>query len=207
MEATRLMSMATKQICGLIVALAASACGGCGHHPPPQPTPMYAPPPMASAPAPPPPPPCDQPQFLATSASMTARAAAEAPGMKPEGGPICGVAAQGQAVQGPMFILEPGYCYTFLGQSLPPVSDMEMVLQFDATAAAGSFLPPSMAGMAGMAQGPVLVSTSPGERVSMGGGRSCYQWGMLAPATVKMVLKPRAGSGAVAAQVFRKKVM
>ncbi len=207
MDATRLMRMATKQIGGLVAAFAATACGGCTHPPPPQPMPMYVPPPMPVAPLPPPPGPCDQAQLLATSSSMVARAPAEAPGMKPDGAPLCGVAAQGQTVASPMFILEPGYCYTFLGQSLPPVGDMEMVLQYDATSAAGSFLPPSMAGMAGMAQGPLLVSTTPGERVNMGQGRSCYQWGMLAPATVKLMLRPRTGSGPVAAQVFRKKVM
>ncbi len=207
MEATRLMSMATKQICGLIVAFAASACGGCGHHPPPPPMPMYVPPPAPVAPMPLPPTPCDQPQFLATSTSMAARAPSEAPGMKPEGAPVCAVVSPGQPLVSPLFVLEPGYCYTFLGQSLPPVADMEMVLLYDATAMAGSLLPPNMAGMAAMAQTPRLVSTTPGERVNMGAGRSCFQWDMLVPGTVKLVLKARAGSGAVAGQVFRKKVM
>jgi hypothetical protein len=51
------------------------------------------------------------------------------------------------------------------------------------------------------------VSTTPGERVNMGERGSCYQWGALLPATVKLVLKPRTGSGPVAGQVFKKKVM
>jgi hypothetical protein len=211
MEARRLMTLATRQIPGLIVAIAAltaTACGGCGSHPPPQPmlTPLPQP-----APLPPPPPmaaPCDQAQFLATSTAMLARSAAEAPGMKPaEGGAVCGVAAQGQTVTGPMFILEPGYCYTFLGQSLPPAAEMEMLLQFDATSAAGSFLPPTMAGMAGMAQGTVLVSTTPGERINMAEKQSCYQWGFPMPATVKLVLRARSGSGPISAQAFRKRKM
>jgi hypothetical protein len=198
------MGMATRQIPCLILALAATACGGCGSPPPPQPmpAPMPMPPPM-----PPPVPlasPCDQAQSLATSTSMMARSALEAPGMKPEGPPVCGVVGQGQTVTGPMFILEPGYCYTFLGQSLPPVAEMEMLIQFDATAAAGSLLPPTMAGMA---QGPVLVSTTPGERVNMAPQRGCYQWGFPLPATVKLVLHARTGSGPVAAQAFRKRVM
>ncbi len=207
MEARRLMTLATRQLTGLILAIAASACSGCGSRPPPQPmlTPMptpapVAPPPLAA--------PCDQAQFLATSTAMLARSAAEAPGMKPvEGGAVCGVAAQGQTVTGPMFILEPGYCYTFLGQSLPPTAEMEMLLQFDATAAAGSLLPPTMAGMAGMAQGTVLVSTTPGERVSMADKQSCYQWGYPMPATVKLVLHARVGAGPVSAQAFRKRKM
>jgi hypothetical protein len=202
--------MATKRISGLMVALAASAataCGGCGSPPPPQPMPMPMPPPMAMPPPVPLASPCDQAQSMATSSSMLARGALEAPGMKPEGLPVCGVVAQGQTVTGPMFILEPGYCYTFLGQSLPPVAEMEMLLQFDATAAAGSLLPPTMAGMAGMAQGPVLVSTTPGERVNMAEKRGCYQWGFPMPATVKLVLRARTGSGPVSAQAFRKRVM
>jgi hypothetical protein len=137
---------------------------------------------------------------------MLARSAAEAPGMKPEGAPVCGVVTAGGApVVGPMFVLEPGYCYTFLGQSLPPVGDMEMSLQYDATAMAGSLLPPNLSGMANMAQGTVLVSTTPGERVSMAEKQGCFQWGFLVPATVKLVLKARTGGGPVAAQVFRKK--
>jgi hypothetical protein len=202
------MSMATKQIPGLILAVAATACGGCGSPPPPAPMPMPMPAPMPAAPAPPPRgAPCDQAQLLATSTSMLARSAAEAPGMKPEGAPSCGVVSQGQTVTSPLFILEPGYCYTFLGQSLPPVGDMEMSLQYDATAAAGALLPPSMAGMAGMAQAPLLVSTTPGERVSMAERQSCYQWAFLVPATVKLVLKARTGSGPLAAQVFKRKKM
>jgi hypothetical protein len=210
MEARRFMILATRQLTGLFVAMAAltaTACSGCGSPPPPQPMPM----PMQQ-PAPPPPPPlaapCDQAQFLATSTAMLSRSAAEAPGMKPvEGGAVCGVAAQGQTVTGPMFILEPGYCYTFLGQSLPPAAEMEMLLQFDATSAAGSFLPPNMAGMAGMAQGTVLVSTTPGERINMAEKQGCYQWGFPMPATVKLVLRARAGSGPISAQAFRKKKM
>jgi hypothetical protein len=155
------------------------------------------------APAPVPAGPCDQAQLLATTTSMQARAAAEAPGMKPEGAPVCGVAGEGQTVVGPLFVLEPGYCYTFLGQSLPPVAQMEMVLQADLSGAAGSFLPPSMSGMAQMAQAPLLVSTVPGERVNMAEKQNCYQ--AMVPGTVKLILKARAGGGPLAAQVYRKK--
>lgn len=198
--------MATKQISGLILAVAATACGGCGSPPPPRPMPAPMPTPAAIAPpAPVLPPPCDQAQYLATSTSMQARAAAEAPGMKPQGTPICGVVGPGQAVVGPIFMLEPGYCYTFLGQSLPPVVDMEMALQLDASGALGAILPPNMGSYAGMAQAPLLVSTTPGERISMADKRGCYQAAM--PGPVKLVLKARNGSGPVAAQVFRKKTM
>jgi hypothetical protein len=136
---------------------------------------------------------------------MQARAAIEAPGMKPEGPPLCGVVgAPGATVTGPLFVLEPGYCYTFLGQSLPPVGEMEMSLQLDATALAGSLLPPAMGNYANMAQTALLVSTTPGERVNMGEKQLCYQPPPL-PGTVKLVLRARTGAGPIAAQMYRKK--
>ncbi|APR81971.1 Hypothetical protein A7982_07320 [Minicystis rosea] len=153
------------------------------------------------APVPAQPAPCDQAQMLATSTSIQARAAAEAPGMKPEGAPVCGVVAEGQVVTGPTIMLEQGYCYTFIGQSLPPVGQMEMVLQGDASA----LVAPLMPSMANAAQAPLLVSTTPGERVNMGEKQSCYQWAFPVPAPAKLLLKARAGGGPVAAQVYRKK--
>ena len=76
---------------------------------------------------------------------------------------MCGVVAEGQTLTGPMFTIEQGYCYTFIGQSLPPVGQMEMVLQADASA----LVAPLMPTMANAAQAPLLVSTTPGERVSI----------------------------------------
>jgi hypothetical protein len=195
-------STVSLQISALALAMFATACGGCASKPPPQPMPA----PMPPQPMPPPvaqAAPCEQAQILAASTTMQARSAAEAPGMKPEGAPMCGVVnAPGETVSGPVFVIEPGYCYTFLGQSLPPVSEMEMVLQVDATQAAGALLPPNMAAMA---QAPVLVSTTPGERVNMGEKKNCYEWSFLVPAPVKLVLRARAGAGPLAAQVYRKK--
>jgi hypothetical protein len=162
-------------------------------------TPM--PPPAPVAPVAAQPTPCDAMQTLAASNMIQARAAAEAPGMKPEGPPLCGLVAEGQTMTGAIFTLEQGYCYTFIGQSLPPVSQMEMVLQGDASA----LVAPLMPTMANAAQAPLLVSTTPGERVTMGEKQSCYQWALPVPATVKLVLKSRAGSGPVSVQVYRKK--
>jgi hypothetical protein len=197
------MNTATKHLSWAILATASTACGGCGSSPAPQPMmqPMQAPPPMMVAPQPVQTGPCDQAQSLATSTSIAARAAAEAPGMKPEGQAHCAVVPEGQAYVSQIFTIEQGYCYTFLGQSLPPVGAMEMVLQGDASGLIGGLLP----GMGQAAQAPLLVSTSPGERVNMGERQSCYQWAFPVPATVKLILKVRAGAGPVAAQAFRKK--
>jgi hypothetical protein len=198
------MNIARRTIFGVALS-AATAALGCHNEPPPPPPPAPLPPPVqpltpaVNVPAGP----CDQAQLLATTTSMQARAAAEAPGMKAEGVPVCGVVGEGQTVVGPLFVLEPGYCYTFLGQSLPPIGQMEMVLQADLSGAAGAFLPQGMSGLAPMAQTPLLVSTVPGERVSMGERQSCYQAAF--PGTVKLILKSRAGGGPLAAQVYRKK--
>jgi hypothetical protein len=193
--------MTTKHFILAVSAIATAACGGCASDPPPPPPPplMPMPPPAVAAPAQPMP--CDHAQMLATSTAMQSRAAAEAPGMRPEGAPVCGVVAEGQTMTGPMFTLEQGYCYTFIGQSLPPVGQMEMVLQADASA----LVAPLMPNMANAAQAPLLVSTTPGERVNMGEKQSCYQWAFPVPATVKLILKSRAGAGPIAAQVYRKK--
>lgn len=188
-------------VCAALVSWSA-ACSGCNNPPPPAQMPMQplqTPPPMAAAP--PPPVPCDQVQTMAMSAAMQSRAAAEAPGMKPDGAPVCGIVQEGQTFVGPAFTLEQGYCYTFLGQSLPPVGQMEMVLQGDASA----LVAPIMPTMAPAAQAPLLVSTTPGERVNMGEKQSCYQWVFPVPATAKLILKSRAGSGPLSAQVYKKR--
>lgn len=196
------MITARQHVLWATLTLATAACGGCNNPPPPpqQPVmPLQTPPPLP--PAPPQPAPCDVSQSQATSTSLLARGAAEAPRMKPEGAPMCGVVAEGQTMTGPLFTVEQGYCYTFLGQSLPPVSQMEMVLIGDA----GALIAPIVPTMANAAQAQLLVSTTPGERVSMAEKESCYQWAFPVPGTVKLVLKARAGSGPVSAQVFRKK--
>ncbi|MFT3767265.1 MAG: hypothetical protein QM820_17340 [Minicystis sp.] len=196
------MTTANKHLMWAAITAATTACSGCNNPPPP---PAAPPPPMPmpsmAAPVPPQPLPCDQAQTLSTTTAMQARAAAEAPGMKPEGAPICGVVAEGQTFVGPTITLEQGYCYTFIGQSLPPVVQMEMVLQGDASA----LVAPLMPSMANAAQAPLLVSTVPGERVNMGEKQSCYRWAFPVPATAKLMLKARAGGGPVAAQIYKKK--
>ncbi len=189
-----------------LALVALSTAAGCSSNPklPPDSVPPggYAPPPLAVPTAPPPPPsgPCDGPQSLAMSAGMQARSAAEAPGMKPEGMVTCGVVAEGQTVVSQPFVLEQGYCYTFLGQSLPPVSSMEIEVQADPPS--GGMIPP-MVGQ--MMQQKLLVTTEPGERISIAAKKDCYQWALPIPMNAKMILKARAGSGPVSAQVFKKK--
>src|ERR1700722_10927570 len=86
--------------------------------------------------------PCDPTQTLAMSSMFQARAPKEAPGMKPEGGPVCFMVPEGQQAASTTFMLEPGNCYTFLGQSLPGISAMNMDVEVDL---AGAGLPPAFA--------------------------------------------------------------
>jgi hypothetical protein len=144
--------------------------------------------------------PCDSTQTLAMSSMFQARAPKEAPGMKPEGPPICFMVPEGQQAAGTTFMLEPGYCYTFLGQSLPGISAMNMQLEVDV---AGAGLPPALAALNVK---PVLaVDSGPGPQTGVAAGQACFLWPWPIPAMVKVVVKAHAGSGPVAAQAYKKK--
>ncbi len=189
------------------VAALSMITAGCGADP------KFAPEPVASASAPPPPPPvasaappaaaigpCDPVQTLALTTTLQGRATTEAPQMKPEGAPVCGVVPEGQPVNGPMFLLEQGYCYSFLAQSLPPVTEVDMALEIDLSG--GIALAPNLAAMA---QRPLLVDTETGEKGAMASKGNCYVWPWPIPAQVKLIVKSKAGAGPVAAQVYKKK--
>jgi hypothetical protein len=198
----RSMMTATRNLFWAALTLATAACSGCNNPPPPA-APPPAPMPLntAVAPVPAQPAQCDQAEFLATSTAMQSRADKEAAHMKPEGFPICARVAEGQTFTGPLFNLEAGYCYTILGQALPPASQMEVLLVADAGGLVGQFAP----GMANAAQMALAVTPAPGDRVAVP-GQGCYQAPIM-PAPVKLVLKARAGSGPIAAQIYKKKVM
>lgn len=163
--------------------------------PPPPPTVVDAgPPPVASAP-------CDPVQSLAVTTMFQGRATAEAPNMKPEGGVVCGVVQEGSSFSGQSMMLEQGYCYTVLGQSLPGVSDIDLELVID-TAAIPPALQPFLQGQS------MRIAVDSGEispTTAIGAKQNCYQWPFPIPAMVKVVAKAHTGSGPVAAQVYKKK--
>jgi len=162
--------------------------------PPPAPT-VSAPPPAPTGPTP-----CDAVQSAAFSSIFQGRAAAEAPKMDPEGSPVCGVTnAEGQAVDGPTFFLQPGFCYTVLGNGLPNVSELDLMLVIDPTAAG---VPPALAVLA---SAPIAVDSDAGAMAAIGAKNSCYKWPWPIPGAVKLQVKSRVGSGPVGAQVYRRK--
>jgi hypothetical protein len=145
--------------------------------------------------------PCDDVQLKALTTMFPGRVATEAPGMQPEGAPTCMFVPEGQTASSQVFMLQQGYCYTVLGSSLPPVSDIEMVLEVDL--AGGATLPPALAAL--NINQKLLTDTDAGPTGSMGAKQSCYKWPWPIPAAVRVTLTSRGGSGPIAAQVYKKK--
>jgi hypothetical protein len=165
--------------------------------PPPPPATAVAPAPQST--------PCDPVQTLAMTTTFQTRANAEAPRMKPEGAPVCAVLPEGESTTGQPFMLEPGYCYTFLGQSLPPVADIYVEVKAEPPAAGGSLpIPPQLSGA--FQSQTVVIDNEFGDKVSLYSKKDCYQWALPLPVTAKLVVKAAKGSGPVAAQVYRRKL-
>ncbi len=199
----------------LTAIAAALVAAGCGGEPEvaPQPSPTdagadAAPSPQAtptpaagfSALAAAKPGPCDDVQTLALTTMFKSRAPSEAPGMQAEGGPVCGVVPEGQTLSSPTFTLQQGFCYTFLAQGLPLVSEVDMQLEMDLT---GGAVPPALAAFN---LKPVLaVDMDTGPQASVSAKQSCYAWAFPVPAAAKLVIRARTGTGPVAAQVYKKK--
>lgn len=135
------------------------------------------------------------------STAFQGRAATEAPGMKPEGSMVCGIVPEGQTQNSQTFMLEPGFCYTFLGQALPTVTEVDIVLELDL--AGGGQVPPALAAFNLKPQ--LAVDSDTGPMATIGAKQSCYQWAFPVPAAARMIVKARSGSGPVAVQAYKKK--
>lgn len=187
-----------------VVATSLVACSSKPDFPETPPPDAGPPPPPVMVDAGPPPPPtptgCDAVQSGAFASMFTGRVTAEAPRMEPEGGVVCGVVAQeGGTVTGPTFFLQPGYCYTVLGNALPNVGELDLAFVADLTAAG---IPPAFAALA---NAPIAVDSDTGTMAAIGPKNNCYKWPWPFPGAVKLVLKARIGSGPVGAQVYKKK--
>jgi hypothetical protein len=135
---------------------------------------------------------------MALTTMFQGRAGQEAPGMQPEGGAICGIVPEGQTVSSPTFMVQQGFCYTFLAQALPTVTEVDLQLEVDVASAGPAF--------AALNLKPLLqVDTETGPQTSVGGKKDCYQWPWPGQIPVKLVVKARTGSGPVAAQAYKKK--
>lgn len=210
------MSVGQKTLgCAALAAALSLVVSGCGSEPEfaPQPGPPDGgadaapppPPPTTSTPPPPPPPPqagpCESKETLAVSTAFQGRAATEAPGMKPDGQLVCAIVPEGQTQASQPFLLEPGFCYTFLGQALPTVTEVDITLELDL--AAGGQMPPALAALNIKPQ--LAVDSDTGPMATIGAKQSCYQWALPAPVSARVVVKARSGSGPVAVQAYKKK--
>lgn len=160
-------------------------------------------PPPATATAPPPPAPqvgCDAVNMAAFTGIFGSRAAIEAPRMQPEGSVVCGNVAEGGTVAGTPFIIDTGKCYTVVANGLPNVTEIDVQLVIDATAAG---LP---ANIAAMAATPIATDSETGAMGTIGPKQNCFKWTMLIPVPVKVVVKARNGSGPIGAQLYSRKI-
>jgi hypothetical protein len=205
---------ASKVAVGLVVGglfgagLGLAACGGSDEQakfaneadagfdaapPPPPPPPVDAgPPPVQNAA-------CDGVQTLAFSTMFEGRKNTEAPYMKAEGAPICGVVSEGQTASG-VVMMQPGMCYTVLVQGLPPIVDIEAHIALDLQAG----VPPQLAPFVG---NPMLaVEGDQGPIGAISPKQNCFRYALPLAFPVKVNIKAKQGSGPVAAQVYGKKV-
>jgi hypothetical protein len=192
----------------VLVAALSSSCGKDPEFPEgPAPSASYTPPPpvtpVATGSAPPPVAPgvtpCDAVQTTAFTTMIAARAASEVPGTEQVGPLVCGVASEGQAAVGQTIMLEQGWCYSVLGNALPNVTELDLALTADITG--GIPLP----GPLGAIQPQLAVDSTAGNVAAITPGNNCLQWTMPVPGPVKLTVKATRGSGAVGAQVYRKK--
>lgn len=205
-NSTRFLSTAA------LVAAAASAVIGCGGQPEFAETPVPPDAGVVDAAPPPPPPvdaappgpvagPCDPVITLAMTTTFLGRAPGDAPGMQLEGGLSCGTVPEGQTMTSTTFMLQPGHCYTFLAQAMPPVTEVDMLLVPDLTS--GGQVNPAVAALL---RGPALaIDTDTGVQATIGLKQNCYKNPLPFPVPAKLEVKARTGSGPVAAQVYKKK--
>jgi hypothetical protein len=143
--------------------------------------------PAAAAPA------ADQAIAAAVGALIKVREAKEAKGLKAEGDLIAGMIQEGGTIDRDVS-LQPGKCYTILGQGTG-VTQLDMTLTFKAPMA-----------IPGMPAAVLAQSSTSGDKSAIGAGGvgKCYK--TIGPLVVPAVLSIKAtkGSGAAGAQVYAK---
>lgn len=110
-------------------------------------------------------------------------------GAKPLGSALVGNFQTGQTLE-TTIQLQPNKCYTIVGTSLPPVTELNLQL------VAATPLPGLM---------PVLAADSEtGPTAIIGKKPNCYKWAFPVPAAAKIIVQVAGGSGLAAAQVYEK---
>jgi hypothetical protein len=118
--------------------------------------------------------------------------------MQPEGSAICGVVPEGQSISSQTFMVQQGFCYTFLAQALPTVTEVDVQLELDIASGGPALAAFNLKPM-------LAVDNEAGPQASIGAKKACYEWILPGQAPVKLTVKARQGSGPVAAQAYKKK--
>jgi hypothetical protein len=110
--------------------------------------------------------------------------------MKEDGGAIGGMLQEGGELT-QEFMLMPGKCYTILGQGLPPIAELDLILNAKPLVPA---LPPAL----------LASDQTSGPTASIGAGKNCYKNPFPIAAAVTLSVKATKGSGPAGAQVYSK---
>jgi len=132
----------------------------------------------------------DQGAAAAIKLALMPRLSKEAKGMKEDGPMIAGMLQEGSVLT-QEFMLNPGKCYTILGQGLPTISQLD--LQLAAKSPVPNVLPVVLA-----------VSSNQGASANIGPGKSCYKNPLPVAGPVVLTVKATRGSGPAGAQVYVK---
>lgn len=152
-----------------------------------------APPPPSTTTAPPPPPPTATVDASALTVLLTPLQQKHAPGAKPDGAPIAGMAQPGTPLTANITLQPSGTkCYTAIAVGAPPLTD----LLVEIWASPPPPLPPM----------PVLMaqSSTTGIPAVLAGAPNCFKNLLPVPVPATLKVTARAGSGPVLAQLYAK---
>lgn len=139
--------------------------------------------------------PCDSVMSLALQTAIKSREKEELSyGMKPDGTLACSQVAEGTSTA-LRLMLQTGKCYTFIAESFPNVTEVEVQMKLDM----GDTPPPLLAQFGAV---PMAVDQDQGPRATVGRKDGCYRWEFPLPAPVRVEVTARAGSGPVAVQAY-----
>ena len=139
--------------------------------------------------------PCDTVMSSALQTAIQTRAKTELSwGMKAEGAFVCETLPQGGSAK-VATNLQPGRCYTFVAESYPNVTELDLFIK-------PNFGPTPPAVLAAVANTVLAQDGDNGPRATIGKGKNCYKWPFPLPAAVVVEATARAGTGPVAVQVY-----
>ncbi len=134
---------------------------------------------------------------LALQTALKAREKSDlASGMKAEGAFVCMVVPEGGSATTP-FMLQPGRCYTFIGQSFPNVGELDVAVKPNLGTVAVPLL-------AAVANAPLFVDSDVGPAATVGKGSQCVKNPSPIPFSVLLEAKARTGAGPIAVQIYSK---